>query len=135
MGFIWLEKQLCLSFLGIQFLKIWTYFFAGDFNIEDTLQILESHFKSDFILRPQNHSIGIFSFIKDVKVDLVRHPHPLIRKAQPIDGIRMFSIEDIIAIKAQAILGRGKRKILGFIRVAESLFSCRFYHFSQTKIQ
>lgn len=58
------------------------------------------------------HSIppGIFGYIKNVKVDLVKYPHPIIRPTQMIDGIRMYSVEDIIAMKVQAILGRGKKK-------------------------
>ena len=38
---------------------------------------------------------------------------------QIIDGIRMFSTEDIIAMKVQAILGRGKKK--DFWDIAELL--------------
>jgi predicted nucleotidyltransferase component of viral defense system len=58
------------------------------------------------------HSIppGIFGYIRNVKVDLVKYPHPIIRPTQMIDGIRIFSVEDIIAMKVQAILGRGKKK-------------------------
>ena len=53
---------------------------------------------------------GIFCFINEVKVDIVRHPHPIIRPQLLFDGIRMISTEDIIAMKVQAILGRGKKK-------------------------
>lgn len=48
--------------------------------------------------------------MENVKVDLVPYRHPLIRPIQVIDGIRMFSLEDIAAMKIQAILGRGKKK-------------------------
>jgi predicted nucleotidyltransferase component of viral defense system len=54
-----------------------------------------------------------------VKVDLIRHPHPLIRPIHQSDGIRMFSIEDIIAMKVQAVLQRGKKK--DFWDIAELL--------------
>jgi predicted nucleotidyltransferase component of viral defense system len=62
---------------------------------------------------------GIFCYLKEVKVDLIRHPHPLIRPELNIDNIRMFSTEDIIAMKVQAILGRGKKK--DFWDIAELL--------------
>jgi predicted nucleotidyltransferase component of viral defense system len=54
-----------------------------------------------------------------VKVDIIRHPHPLIRPELSLDNIRMFSTEDIIAMKVQAILGRGRKK--DFWDVAELL--------------
>jgi predicted nucleotidyltransferase component of viral defense system len=43
----------------------------------------------------------------------------LIRPKTEIEGIRMFSTEDIIAMKVQAILGRGKKK--DFWDIAELL--------------
>ncbi len=80
---------------------------------------LEKQFDKSFINRSTNPKFGIFGFINDVKIDLVRHPHPLIRPEINIAGIRMFSTEDIIAMKVQAILGRGKKK--DFWDIAELL--------------
>ena len=54
-----------------------------------------------------------------MKIDIIRHPHPLIRPQKIIDDIRLFSTEDIIAMKIQAILGRGKKK--DFWDIAELL--------------
>ena len=71
---------------------------------------LEKKFKPYFINRTTNPRFGIFGFVKDVKVDLIKHPHPLIRPQLIMEEIRMFSTEDIIAMKVQAILGRGKKK-------------------------
>jgi len=64
-------------------------------------------------------SFGIFGFVDNVKVDWVRHPHPLIRPTQEHDGIRMFSTEDIMAMKVQAVLQRGRKK--DFWDIAELL--------------
>ncbi len=74
------------------------------------INTLQKEFKKNFVNRTSNPRFGIFSFVHDVKVDLVRHPHPLIRPELNIDGIRMFSVEDMMAMKVQAILGRGKKK-------------------------
>lgn len=82
-------------------------------------KVLQKKFKSSFDNRTANPRFGIFCYIEEVKVDLVRHPHPLIRSEQNKGGIRMFSVEDIIAMKVQAILGRGKKK--DFWDVAELL--------------
>lgn len=49
----------------------------------------------------------------------MRFPHPIIRPPVEKDGIRMDAPEDIIAMKVQAILGRGKKK--DFWDVAELL--------------
>lgn len=72
--------------------------------------ILFDFFGNEFKVRTSNPKIGIFSFIDEVKIDLIKHPFPLIKPIQTIEGIRFFSTEDIIAMKVQAILGRGKKK-------------------------
>ena len=83
------------------------------------INALEKKFKSSFVNRSTNPRFGIFSFVDEVKIDIIRHPHPLIRPELTIDDIRMFSTEDIIAMKVQAILGRGKKK--DFWDIAELL--------------
>ncbi|MBK8888148.1 MAG: nucleotidyl transferase AbiEii/AbiGii toxin family protein [Saprospiraceae bacterium] len=68
---------------------------------------------AQILLWKTNLLFGIFCFIGDVKVDIVRYPHSMIRPIQEVDGIRMYAPEEIIAMKVQAILGRGKRKTFG----------------------
>jgi hypothetical protein len=75
-------------------------------------------FGNSIDIRSSSH-FGIFCFIEDVKIDVVRFPHPLIRPVIEIDQIRMYSPEDIVAMKVQAILGRGKKK--DFFDIAELL--------------
>jgi len=67
-------------------------------------------FGSDFENRKSTPMFGIFCFIEGVKVDIIRYPHPLIRPLETIAGIRMYSNEDIIAMKVQAILSPAKKK-------------------------
>ena len=69
---------------------------------------------------------GIFCFIADVKVDLVYYPHPMLCAAELWDTIRIYDDHDLIAMKIQAILGRGKKK--DFWDIAELL---RHYDLSQ----
>jgi predicted nucleotidyltransferase component of viral defense system len=95
------------------------------FENSDITSALKSKFQDNFIMEEKQARFGIFCFINEVKVDIVRHPHPLIRPQLNIDDIRMFSTEDIIAMKVQAILGRGKKK--DFWDIAELL-----QHFSVT---
>lgn len=89
------------------------------FESEIILETLRNFYKGDFIIEGKPARFGIFAYIKDIKTDIIHHPHPLIRPLQKIDSIRMFSTEDIIAMKVQAILGRGKKK--DFWDIAELL--------------
>lgn len=89
------------------------------FENTEIVYALESKFGLSFDNRSTNPRFGIFGFVDEVKIDIVRHPHPLIRPELTIEGIRMFSTEDIVAMKVQAILGRGKKK--DFWDVAELL--------------
>jgi hypothetical protein len=89
------------------------------FKSGDLVKNLKKSFKGKFVMEQKPPPFGIFCYINKVKVDLIRHPHPLIRPIHQSDGIRMFSIEDIIAMKVQAVLQRGKKK--DFWDIAELL--------------
>jgi hypothetical protein len=52
----------------------------------------------------------LISLIKDIKVDCVFHPFPFKHNATEIDGIRLFHIEDIAAMKLAAVAGRGRKR-------------------------
>lgn len=80
---------------------------------------LKKIFGKRFVVEEKPPRFGIFCFIDGVKVDIVHHPHPLLNPTTKIDGISMFSVEDIIAMKVQAVLGRGKKK--DFWDIAELL--------------
>lgn len=85
----------------------------------EIISALENKFKASFNNRSTNPRFGIFCFVGEIKIDIIHHPHPVIRPLQTIDNIRLFSTEDIIAMKVQAILGRGKKK--DFWDIAELL--------------
>ena len=95
------------------------FFSNKSFENASIIAALEKTFKSSFVNRSTNPRFGIFGFIDEVKIDIIRHPHTLIRPEINPEGIRMFSTEDIIAMKVQAILGRGKKK--DFWDIAELL--------------
>jgi predicted nucleotidyltransferase component of viral defense system len=80
---------------------------------------LRREFGQNYFLEDKPAFFGLFCYINDVKVDIVRFKHPLIRPTIEIDGIRMYSPEEIVAMKVQAILNRGKKK--DFWDVAELL--------------
>jgi hypothetical protein len=94
-------------------------FTTDPFESETIFMFISNHYKNDFILEGRPARFGIFAYIKDIKTDIIHHPHLLIRPLEEVNGIRMFSTEDIIAMKVQAILGRGKKK--DFWDIAELL--------------
>lgn len=94
-------------------------FSTKDFDKEVILQVLVKHFPEVEYKNDQN-PIGIFCFINNIKVDMVKHHYfRQIDKLDITDGIRMFSDKDIIAMKVFAILKRAKKK--DFFDIAELL--------------
>ncbi|WP_020595109.1 nucleotidyl transferase AbiEii/AbiGii toxin family protein [Spirosoma panaciterrae] len=66
-------------------------------------------------------------FIEGVKVDLLAHRYPLLKPFTFDEGIRFWSVEDVIAMKLGAVSGRGAKK--DFWDIAELL-----NHFALTDI-
>lgn len=71
---------------------------------------LKKEFGKEYSLESKTARWGIFCYLDNVKVDIVHYDHPLIATIEMTDNIRMYSDEDIIAMKLNAILGRGKKK-------------------------
>ncbi|MDU9048592.1 MAG: nucleotidyl transferase AbiEii/AbiGii toxin family protein [Candidatus Electrothrix sp. Rat3] len=61
--------------------------------------------------------------MREVKVDLIRHHYPLLMPVQCIDDIRIFSVQDIAAMKLNAIANRGCKKDFFDIHSLLKLFS------------
>lgn len=80
------------------------------FDHSTIVNALIVEFGQQLVIESQHNKWGIFCFIDNIKVDIVYYPHPKIKKTNIIDGIRFYSTEDIIAMKLNAILGRGKKK-------------------------
>ncbi len=82
----------------------------SSFDREVILEALTKEFLNDFVFEETRSNWAIFCFIQDIKVDIIKYDHPVIAPASIIDDIRIYSDEDIIAMKINAILGRGKKK-------------------------
>jgi hypothetical protein len=80
------------------------------FQQPQIINALASRFGNRFVYKQQNTKFGIFCFIDGVKVDLVYYPHHMLISNKLEEEIRIYSDEDIAAMKIQAILGRGKKK-------------------------
>lgn len=57
----------------------------------------------------QSRNILILN-VQNVKVDFVKYKYPLLKPPLVIDDLRLFSLEDIGAMKLAAIIGRGKKR-------------------------
>lgn len=58
----------------------------------------------------ERNPLGIFGFFDGVKLDLCKHAFPLLKPILVVEGIRMWSLEDIAASKIFAISKRGTKK-------------------------
>lgn len=73
--------------------------------------IFEEKLKGYGITEVSQSTKNIFiSSVNDIKVDFVNYNYPLLRPFSTIDSIRLASLEDISAMKLNAIMGRGSRK-------------------------
>lgn len=57
-----------------------------------------------------DNSNGMMCFIEDVKVDFVTYTYPLLHPFETIEGVRMMSLPDVVAMKLGAISNRGAKK-------------------------
>jgi hypothetical protein len=101
-------------------------FSTKEFEHQPIIDALQRTFGDLFTYEGDFSEWGIFCFIDSVKIDLVYYQHPMIRTAEIWDSIRMYGDCDLIAMKIQAILGRGKKK--DFWDIAELL---KHYELSQ----
>lgn len=70
--------------------------------------------------------VFIFCNINNVKSDFVNHStHKLVKPIQAIDKIRMYSTEDIAAMKLNAVCGRGVKKDFYDIYFLLQIFSLK----------
>lgn len=83
-------------------------FSTKNFDTSIIDELLKADF-ADYQYRGNNRYM-LFCNIGTVKSDIIYHPFELIAPIETIEGIRMFSIEDVAAMKLFAICKRGTRK-------------------------
>lgn len=81
-------------------------FTTDDFDVNYLLEFLETNinFHADFTA----HNT-LKGFIDTVKIDFITHKYPLVHNIRNIENIKLYSIEDIAAMKLNAIAGNGTR--------------------------
>ena len=94
-------------------------FSTEDFEHEPIINSLQKNFGNGFVYRGNYTKWGIFCEIDNIKVDIVYYPHSIIHPIEKHSEIRLYHDKDLMAMKIQAILGRGKKK--DFWDIAELL--------------
>ena len=82
-------------------------FSTADFSSNDILSSLLNDYQ---IVVNNQLKHTLISTINQVKVDFIKFHYPFIKPFVTIENIRMASIEDIAAMKLDAITGRGSKK-------------------------
>lgn len=83
------------------------FFTLENFSSNEIADSLSDFSNLEIINSSQN---TLLTFIDNVKADFIRHHYPLIKNIKSIDGFRIASIEDISAMKLNAINNRGAKK-------------------------
>ncbi len=107
-------------------------FSTENFEKEEILNAILDNFPNT-VYKRDNNPVGIFCEIDGVKVDIIKHHFfKLIRNVDIIEDVRMFSDEDIAAMKIFAILKRSKKKDFYDLEILLRKFNLRqiidFYH-------
>lgn len=90
-----------------------------DFNKEFILSQLTETFGEQLMYENTRAQWAIFCYIQNVKVDIVEYKHNQVADAEILGNLRLYNSLDIMAMKVNAILGRGKKK--DFWDIAELL--------------
>ena len=84
------------------------FFTPASFDVEALADTLSKELP-DFETTGMN-KIGLNAQVAGLKVDFVTYRYPLLAPPETQDGIRMFSLPDIVGMKLSAITNRGARK-------------------------
>ena len=82
----------------------------GSINLEiiDCYKLLQE-FSSNVQMISKQKNINIF-IVNGIKIDFVNYDYPWLKEHTKIDYIRLARIEDVAAMKLNAIAGRGSKK-------------------------
>ncbi len=84
------------------------FFSQKDFNNEPIRDLLEKENKNLIYARVGKNLVQ--ATIGGIKVDFACHKYPVVKSGIKFSNIHIFSIEDIAAIKLEAVLSRAKKR-------------------------
>jgi hypothetical protein len=94
-------------------------FSEENFDHETIHTVLQNIFHHHLSYTGTRSKWGVFCMINGVKIDIVYFPHKRIQPVEQRDVIRIYSDDDLMAMKVNAILRRGQKK--DFWDIAELL--------------
>jgi len=82
-----------------------------EFDSDVLLETLATQFDIEDGAKGKN-SAAMFINYKNtsIKTDFLRHNYPLLKPINSIEGVNMYSLEDIAAMKLNALANRGAKK-------------------------
>jgi predicted nucleotidyltransferase component of viral defense system len=100
------------------------FFTKSPFDSNELFEYLRDSYDVSYCSQSAN-SLSLFIKLQgeDIKVDFIRHNYPLLRPIRVIDKVRIFSLEDIAAMKLNAIANRGAKKDFYDIHALLNCFS------------
>jgi hypothetical protein len=81
-------------------------FTTAEFNGDETARYLRDNYNAVFKTFRNNYIAG---YMEDIQFDMLIHQYPHVMPLVNAEGIRMSSLEDIAAMKINAIVGNGSR--------------------------
>lgn len=79
-----------------------------DFDTNDIMPVLQAQYP--LLTVSEQRQTSLLCWIDDIKVDFIKHNYPYVAEPEVIDGIRLASEKDVIAMKLNAVAQRGARK-------------------------
>ena len=87
------------------------FFTMNPFNTDELFDFLRDTFTVTNCSQAENSlSLYVESKTKNIKIDMIRHNYSLLFPIQEVNNIRLFSLEDIAAMKMNAVANRGCKK-------------------------
>lgn len=83
------------------------FFSEKPINTDELISVLEKDYQAEIFQLTDNAIVGN---VKGVKIDFIAHQYPLLNELKMENQIRLASIEDIAAMKLNAIKNRGSKK-------------------------
>lgn len=82
------------------------FFSEATFDAKKVALHVRKNYRTD---KPETAANSFSCFINDIKFDCLSHRYPWVGEPVTVEGIRMCSIQDIAAMKVNAIVGNGTR--------------------------
>lgn len=83
------------------------FFSLESFEASNLATTLGARFPLTVTNQSQN---SLSTFVQGVKIDFVTYRYPLLLPIETISGVRLFSLDDITAMKLAALINRGAKK-------------------------